>query len=61
MHIFSVIQFQNGTGDSNDLWRVEIEGGKDGEEVKALKSIFRLIHHNLGCALFSHNKQLPKW
>ncbi len=51
----------NGTGDSNDLFRVEIDGGKTGDPVKALSTVFRLVHQNIGCALYSHQKQLPKW
>jgi dolichyl-phosphate-mannose-protein mannosyltransferase len=29
---------ENGTGDSNDVWRVEIEGGQEGDIVKTVLS-----------------------
>ncbi|XP_072164883.1 protein O-mannosyl-transferase 2-like [Diadema setosum] len=52
---------ENGTGDVNDVWRVEIVGGRDGEAVKVVKTRLKLIHQLSGCALYSHSKQLPKW
>ncbi|XP_071962879.1 protein O-mannosyl-transferase 2-like [Antedon mediterranea] len=51
----------NGTGDLNDIWRVDILGGKLGDRVKTVRTRLRLIHHTTGCALYSHSKQLPKW
>ncbi|KAF9581910.1 hypothetical protein BGW38_000903 [Lunasporangiospora selenospora] len=53
-------------GDSNDQWRVEVidHDGPDkaaGEKLHTLRSKFRLIHPNMGCALFSHPVKLPKW
>ncbi|KAB7493705.1 Protein O-mannosyl-transferase 2 [Armadillidium nasatum] len=52
---------ENGIGDINDVWRVEIVKGHDGENVKTVVNKFKLIHYLVGCALMSHNVQLPKW
>lgn len=52
---------ENGTGDANDVWRIEIIGGKQREVVSTVKSKLRFIHYLSGCALHSHSKQLPKW
>lgn len=52
---------ENGTGDANDVWRIEIIGGKQREVVSTVKSKLRFIHYLTGCALHSHSKQLPKW
>ncbi|GAB6025087.1 hypothetical protein CHUAL_010521 [Chamberlinius hualienensis] len=52
---------ENGVGDANDVWRVEIVGGKVGDVIVPISSKLRLIHFLNGCALQSHNKQLPKW
>ncbi|KAJ6661298.1 hypothetical protein lerEdw1_015435 [Lerista edwardsae] len=51
----------NGTGDSNDFWRIEVVGGKAGKRVKVLRSQIRLIHLATGCLLGSTGKTLPKW
>ncbi|KAL2098596.1 hypothetical protein ACEWY4_005076 [Coilia grayii] len=51
----------NGTGDSNDLWVVEVCGGRKGELVKVLRSKVRFLHQATGCVLFSSGKTLPKW
>lgn len=60
----------DGEGDANDLWRVEIiSGGHEAQQlgdngrprVQVLTTLFRLIHVGVGCALHSHGKQLPKW
>ncbi|XP_057714566.1 protein O-mannosyl-transferase 2 [Corythoichthys intestinalis] len=51
----------NHTGDSNDLWRVEVCGGRKGDPVKVLRSKVRFLHKALGCVLFSSGKTLPKW
>ncbi|ELT93986.1 hypothetical protein CAPTEDRAFT_152537 [Capitella teleta] len=54
---------ENGTGDANDIFRVElinaIQGNRD--PVRTVRSVFRLVHMNTGCSVHSHNKQLPKW
>ncbi len=52
---------QNGTGDSNDVFRLDIVGARGKESLKTVQSVFKLIHVNSGCALHSHSKQLPKW
>ncbi|XP_026864714.2 protein O-mannosyl-transferase 2 [Electrophorus electricus] len=51
----------NGTGDPNDLWQVEVCGGKQGDPVKVLRSKVRFLHHATGCVLYSSGKTLPKW
>ncbi|XP_053366537.1 protein O-mannosyl-transferase 2 isoform X1 [Clarias gariepinus] len=51
----------NGTGDPNDLWQVEVCGGKKGDPVKVLRSKVRFLHHSTGCVLYSSGKMLPKW
>ncbi|XP_061552168.1 protein O-mannosyl-transferase 2 [Phycodurus eques] len=51
----------NHTGDSNDLWRVEVCGGRKGDPVKVLRSKVRFLHKAIGCVLFSSGKTLPKW
>ncbi|CAN8031907.1 unnamed protein product, partial [Ixodes persulcatus] len=52
---------ENGTGDANDVWRIEVVGGAPGEVIQTVTTKFKLIHYLTGCALHSHNKQLPKW
>ena len=52
---------ENGTGDSNDVWRIELVDGQEGDQINVVTDRFRLIHYMVGCALYSHNKQLPKW
>ncbi|KAJ7345034.1 hypothetical protein JRQ81_000984 [Phrynocephalus forsythii] len=51
----------NGTGDSNDFWRIEVVGRKVGKRIKVLRSQIRLIHVATGCILGSTGKTLPKW
>ncbi|XP_068194820.1 protein O-mannosyl-transferase 2 isoform X5 [Antennarius striatus] len=51
----------NGTGDANDLWQVEVCGGRKGDPVKVLRSKVRFRHRATGCMLFSSGKTLPKW
>ncbi|XP_056624761.1 protein O-mannosyl-transferase 2 [Triplophysa dalaica] len=51
----------NGTGDLNDLWQVEVCGGKNGDPVKVLRSKVRFLHRSTGCVLYSSGKTLPKW
>ncbi|PWA16458.1 hypothetical protein CCH79_00004545, partial [Gambusia affinis] len=50
----------NGTGDSNDLWQVEVCGGRRGDLVKVLRSKVRFLHKATGCVLYSSGKTLPK-
>ncbi|XP_047201207.1 protein O-mannosyl-transferase 2 isoform X1 [Girardinichthys multiradiatus] len=51
----------NGTGDTNDLWQVEVCGGRKGDLVKVLRSKVRFLHRATGCVLYSSGKSLPKW
>ncbi|XP_061105285.1 protein O-mannosyl-transferase 2 [Conger conger] len=51
----------NGTGDPNDLWQVEVCGGRKGDLIKVLRSKVRFLHRATGCVLFSSGKTLPKW
>uniref|UniRef100_A0AAQ4P0H3 Protein O-mannosyl-transferase 2 n=1 Tax=Gasterosteus aculeatus aculeatus TaxID=481459 RepID=A0AAQ4P0H3_GASAC len=51
----------NGTGDTNDLWQVEVCGGQKGDPVKVLRSKVRFLHRATGCVLYSSGKTLPKW
>lgn len=53
--------FQNGVGDVNDVWRVEVINGEEEEVVKTVVHKVRFVHYLVGCSLMSHNKQLPKW
>ncbi|KAI0210003.1 Protein O-mannosyl-transferase 2 [Lamellibrachia satsuma] len=52
---------ENGTGDTNDVFRIEILGVHDRQSLKTVRSVFRLIHLTTSCAVHSHNKRLPKW
>ena len=52
---------ENGTGDANDVWRVEIVGGKEGEVVNTLISRLKFHHYFVKCVLTSSGKTLPKW
>ncbi|XP_036398526.1 protein O-mannosyl-transferase 2 [Megalops cyprinoides] len=51
----------NGTGDPNDLWQVEVCGGRRGDLIKVLRSKVRFRHRTTGCVLYSSGKTLPKW
>jgi dolichyl-phosphate-mannose-protein mannosyltransferase len=54
---------ENGTGDANDVWLVQLLDTSefDKSEVRTVISKFRLVHYLTNCALHSHSKQLPKW
>ncbi|GAB1598221.1 protein O-mannosyl-transferase 2 isoform X1 [Argonauta hians] len=52
---------QDGVGDGNDMWIVEIVGVSDRNSVQTVRSKLRLIHYYMRCALQSHDKRLPKW
>ncbi|GBM93855.1 Protein O-mannosyl-transferase 2 [Araneus ventricosus] len=52
---------ENGIGDANDVWKIEIIGEDRRTPISTVTSKFRLIHYLTGCALHSHSKQLPKW
>ncbi|XP_046577574.1 protein O-mannosyl-transferase 2-like [Haliotis rubra] len=52
---------QNGTGDSNDVWVIEVVGSPRGTPIQTVRSRLRIIHYFVKCALYSHDKKLPKW
>ncbi|XP_029189886.2 protein O-mannosyl-transferase 2-like isoform X1 [Acropora millepora] len=53
---------ENGKGDGNDFWRIEIVSGSESDgRIKTVKTMFRLIHVTLGCALHGSSQVLPKW
>ncbi|KAG8182545.1 hypothetical protein JTE90_002079 [Oedothorax gibbosus] len=52
---------ENGTGDANDVWRLEIVGEDKKIPLSTVMSKLRIVHYLTGCALHSHSKQLPKW
>ncbi|XP_050008450.1 protein O-mannosyl-transferase 2 [Alexandromys fortis] len=51
----------NGTGDTNDFWRIEVVNRKYGNRIKVLRSRIRFIHLVTGCVLGSSGKILPRW
>lgn len=65
LHISLSLSLQDGVGDANDIWVVEIQGGTGsgdhGDQVRTVTSILKLRHLHLGCYLHSHSTQLPKW
>merc|ERR1712214_177900 len=52
---------ENGTGDANDVWRLEIGDGRDGEVVNAVTSRLKFHHYFVKCVLTCSTKPLPKW
>lgn len=56
-----VDNFQNGTGDANDVWKVFVIGEQDGAELQAVTSKLKFIHYLQSCILTASGKQLPKW
>merc|ERR1719411_2492083 len=52
---------ENGTGDANDVWRVEIVGGKDGDIVQTVTTKVKFHHYFMKCVISCSGKQLPKW
>lgn len=62
MNIFPTkTHIQNGIGDANDIWKVVIYGGREGEKVLTVTSKLILVHYLQNCALTTSGKQLPKW
>ena len=51
---------EDGVGDENDVWRIEVEGASEGDPVRPLQDKVRLRHHHLGCLLTCTTEQLPK-
>jgi dolichyl-phosphate-mannose-protein mannosyltransferase len=60
-YIHTYYTSQEGIGDSNDVWQVEIVGGKEGDLLRTVTSRIKLRHVSIGCYLHSHSTQLPKW
>nr|XP_026490998.1 protein O-mannosyl-transferase 2 isoform X2 [Vanessa tameamea] len=52
---------EDGVGDANDVWKVIISGGKDGDEIQTVRSKIMFVHYLQACALTTTGKQLPKW
>ena len=57
----TIFGFQEGAGDANDVWVVDVPGAEDGVRVQAVRSKLKLVHYHVKCALQSHDKKLPKW
>ncbi|XP_045537756.1 protein O-mannosyl-transferase 2 [Papilio machaon] len=52
---------EDGIGDANDVWKILISGGKDGEEIQTVRSKLMFVHYLQTCVLTTTGKQLPKW
>lgn len=52
---------EDGIGDANDVWRVEMIDEKKSSNIQTVITSFRLIHYFVKCALSCNSKQLPKW
>uniref|UniRef100_A0A182XAH3 Protein O-mannosyl-transferase 2 n=1 Tax=Anopheles quadriannulatus TaxID=34691 RepID=A0A182XAH3_ANOQN len=52
---------EEGQGDTNDVWMVQIVGGKAGQAVETVTSRLTFYHYIERCVLTTTNKQLPKW
>jgi len=52
---------ENGTGDANDVWRLEIIDGKEGEIVNTVTTKLKFHHYFVKCVLTCSTKPLPKW
>ncbi|XP_032689107.1 protein O-mannosyl-transferase 2 isoform X10 [Odontomachus brunneus] len=52
---------ENGTGDANDVWKILITNGKDGDVVETVTSKLKFIHYLHHCVLTCNGKTLPKW
>ncbi|KAK6181341.1 hypothetical protein SNE40_009214 [Patella caerulea] len=52
---------QNGYGDANDIWVIEIQGAAKGAVVQTVRSKLKIIHYHVRCALHANDKKLPKW
>ena len=50
---------EEGEGDDNDVWRIEIEGGARGDRIETLISVIRVRHHFLKCLLSCTLENLP--
>ncbi|XP_015113145.1 protein O-mannosyl-transferase 2 [Diachasma alloeum] len=52
---------ENGVGDANDVWKVVIENGKEGDVVQTVTSKLKFVHYLHHCVLTCSGKTLPKW
>lgn len=52
---------ENGTGDANDVWKVLIVNGKDGDVIETVTSKLKFVHYLHHCVLTCSGKTLPKW
>ncbi|XP_058062002.1 protein O-mannosyl-transferase 2 [Anopheles bellator] len=52
---------EDGQGDTNDVWQVQIVGGKTGDTLETVTSRLVFYHYIERCVLTTTNKQLPKW
>ena len=51
---------ENGTGDANDMWRLEKVGGREGEVVNTVTTKLKFHHSFVKCLLTCSTKPLPK-
>ncbi|KZC06223.1 Protein O-mannosyl-transferase 2 [Dufourea novaeangliae] len=52
---------ENGTGDANDVWKVLIVNGRDGDIIETVTSKLKFVHYLHHCVLTCSGKTLPKW
>nr|XP_033334027.1 protein O-mannosyl-transferase 2 isoform X1 [Megalopta genalis] len=52
---------ENGTGDANDVWKVLIMNGRDGDAIETVTSKLKFVHYLHHCVLTCSGKTLPKW
>ncbi|CAG9126824.1 unnamed protein product [Plutella xylostella] len=52
---------EDGIGDANDVWRIIVNGGSDGDTIQTVSTRLLLVHYLQSCALTSTGKTLPKW
>ncbi|XP_023342977.1 protein O-mannosyl-transferase 2 [Eurytemora carolleeae] len=50
-----------GKGDANDIWRVELKNGRQGDPVQTITSEITLRHYHLNCILSTTGHPLPRW
>ncbi|XP_066596933.1 protein O-mannosyl-transferase 2 isoform X3 [Prorops nasuta] len=52
---------ENGTGDANDVWKIVISNGGEGDVVETVTSKLKFVHYLHHCVLTCSGKTLPKW
>ncbi|XP_008555274.1 protein O-mannosyl-transferase 2 [Microplitis demolitor] len=52
---------ENGTGDANDVWKILISNGKDGDVIQTVTSKLKFVHYLHHCVLTCSGRTLPKW